>query len=62
MIKVITNSLGSGDWITVLQGENILFEGHKISPQDLVGIIDSITFESGQLIEVTDEQMEEGEY
>ena len=62
MIKVITNSLGSGDWITVLQGENILFEGHKIGPQDLVDIIDSITFESGQLIEVTDEQMEEGEY
>ena len=62
MIKVVTNSLGSGDWITVLQGENILFEGHKIGPQDLVDIIDNITFESGQLIEVTDEQMEEGTY
>ena len=62
MIKVITNSLGSGDWITVRQGENILFEGHRIGPQDLVDIIDSITFESGELIEVTDEQMEEGEY
>ena len=62
MIKVITNSLGSGDWITVRHGENILFEGHKISPQDLVDIIDNITFESGQLIEVTDEQMEEGAY
>jgi hypothetical protein len=62
MIKVITNSLGSGDWITVRQGENILFEGHRIGPQDLVSIIDSITFESADLVEVTDEQMEEGEY
>lgn len=62
MIKVVTNSLGSGDWITVRQGENTLFEGHRIGPQDLVSIIDSITFESADLVEITDEQMEEGAY
>ena len=62
MIKVITNSLGMCDWVVVKNGENILFEGHRIEPRDLVDIIDSITFECGELIEVTDEQMEEGAY
>ena len=61
MIKVVTNSLGSGDWVTVVDtntGET-LFEGHRITPQDLVDILafdDSI---EATLIEVTDEQMEE---
>lgn len=59
MIKVITNSLGSGDWITVLDtriGETI-FSGHSITPRDLVEIL---TFENelaAKLVEVTDEEM-----
>ena len=64
MIKVVTNSLGSGDWVTVVDtntGET-LFEGHRITPQDLVDILafdDSI---EATLVEVTDEQMVEGAY
>ena len=64
MIKVVTNNLGSGDWVTVVDtntGET-LFEGHRITPQDLVDILafdDSI---EATLVEVTDEQMEEGAY
>lgn len=64
MIQVVTNSLGSGDWVTVVDtntGET-LFEGHRITPQDLVNILafdDSI---EAKLVEVTDRQMEEGAY
>lgn len=59
MIKVVTNSLGSGDWVVVRDTETreILFEGHRITPQDLVNIINLITFEESQyteLVEVTD--------
>ena len=59
MIKVVTNNLGSGDWVTVLDtntGET-LFSGHRITPMDLVNILThSISVE---LLEVTDEEMEE---
>ena len=61
MIKVITNNLGSGDWITVLDtntGET-LFSGHRITPQDLVNILTFDDSISAQLVEVTDEEMEE---
>jgi len=60
MIKVVTNSLGSGDWTTVLGhcGE-VLFEGHKAGPQDIVDILNSLLDCGAALVEVTDEQMEE---
>ena len=63
MIKVVTNNLGSGDWTTVLGycGE-VLFEGHKAGPQDIVDILNSLLDCGAELIEVTDEQMEEGAY
>jgi hypothetical protein len=64
MVKVITNNLGSGDWITVLDtntGET-LFEGHRISARDLVEILSFDGSTEAELIEVTDEQMEEGNY
>jgi hypothetical protein len=31
MIKIITNSLGSGDWIIVEQNGSELFSGHRIT-------------------------------
>ncbi len=63
MIKVVTNSLGSGDWTTVLGhcGE-VLFEGHRAGPQDIVNILNSLLDCGAELIETTDEQLEEGEY
>lgn len=64
MIKVIHNSAGSGDWVTVRDtntGET-LFEGHRITPQDLVDILSFDGSTEAELIEVTDEQMEEGEF
>ena len=64
MIKVVTNNLGSGDWVTVIDtntGET-LFEGHRITPQDLVDILTFDGSMEAKLVEVTDEQMEEGEF
>jgi len=60
MIKVITNSLGSGDWITVVDANGeTLHEGHRISAFDLTMILQNLGHHT-ELVEVTDEQMEEG--
>jgi hypothetical protein len=61
MIKVITNSQGSGDWIVVVDtntGET-LFQGHRITPLDLVQILSFDNSIKAELVEVTDEEMEE---
>ena len=62
-IQVITNSNGSGDWVVVKYSTDTIFEGHRITPQDLVDIINNFYSDEGaELVEVTDEQMEEGSY
>ncbi len=60
MLKVVTNSLGSGDWI-VVQGHSgsTLFSGHRIGAHELKELLDIISRDGGDLIEVNDEQMEE---
>ena len=62
MIKVITNNLGSGDWITVQSvgqlGYEELHSGHRITAFDLVMILQNLGVHA-ELVEVTDEQMEE---
>ena len=63
MIRVITNNLGSGDWITVKgHCDETLFEGHRAGPRDIVDILNSVLDCGAELVEVTDEQMEEGAY
>ena len=62
MIKVITNSLGNCDWVVVKNGDEVLFEGHRVEPRSLVDIIDGIHGSGATLVEVDDEQMEEGTY
>jgi hypothetical protein len=57
MIKVITNNYGSGDWIIVKEGDEILFEGHRVSPLDLVFILQRFT--KATILDLTDEEMEE---
>lgn len=62
MIKVITNSLGSGDWITVRgHAGTELFSGHRVGARELQEILDICVRDGCELIEVTDEQMEEME-
>ena len=59
MIKIVTNSLGSGDWIYIKHGDGVVFEGHRPSVRDLRFMLELIGHKV-DLIEVTNEQMEEG--
>jgi hypothetical protein len=63
MMKVITNSLGSGDWI-IVQGVSgkTLFSGHRIGARDLQEILDIVARTGCKLVEINDEQMEEEAY
>lgn len=63
MIKVITNSKGSGDWIIVLgHSGSELFSGPRVGARDLQEILDICVRDGCELIEVTDEQIEEGDH
>lgn len=63
MINVITNSMGSGDWVAVRDTKtgSILFEGHRITPMELASILEQLGHET-DLVALTDEEMEEGTY
>ena len=67
-MRVITNSLGSCDWITIQDDAgNDVFAGHSIGARDLVDIINNLGGvgkyrEEAILVEVDDEQMEEGNF
>ena len=59
-IRVVTNSLESGDWVKVFYSTDLIFEGHRITPRDLVNIVNSFYSDDGaELVEVNDEQLEE---
>lgn len=55
MIKVIHNSLESGDWVQVWDGDRLLYENHRIEPDDLVDILNSINAGTTIMKEVDDE-------
>jgi len=61
MIKVVTNNLGSGDCITVIDDVGEVWSGHSIKAQDLVDILKTVLHRTVpiNLVEVTDKQMEE---
>jgi hypothetical protein len=61
MIKVITNGMGSGDWIVVKQNGSELFSGHRITPMELLSILEQLGLET-DFVELTDEELEEGSY
>jgi hypothetical protein len=56
MIKVMTNSNGSGDWIHIKEGDLTIFEGHRVGVHDLVFLLER--YANVMLIELTDEEME----
>lgn len=59
-IRVVTNSNGSGDWVKVYYVNDLIFEGHRVGPRDLVDIINSFYSDQGaELVEVNDKEMEE---
>jgi hypothetical protein len=61
MIKVITNSMGSGDWLIVEQNGSELFSGHRVTTMELLSILEQLGHET-DFVELTDEQLEEGAY
>jgi hypothetical protein len=65
MIRVITNSNGSGDWIVVesnaRNGMEILHEGYCITAMNLVAILENLGVQA-ELVELTDSEMKEGAY
>lgn len=60
MIKVITNSLGSGDWV-VVQGHSgsTIFSGHRVGIRELQQILDIVSRDGCELVEVTNEEINE---
>jgi hypothetical protein len=61
MVRVITNSLGSGDWVIVQAGSETLHEGHRVAAIDLVMILQNLGIHS-ELVECKDSEMEDGAY
>ena len=62
-LKVITNSLGTGDWVVVYEtncGE-VVYEGHSISPYMLYTILKSTNgmCEDVEYYELTDDQIQD---
>ena len=56
-VKVITNSLGSGDWVMVrATNDEVVHSNHRIEPYDLVMILQNLGVDA-ELVEVTDEEM-----
>lgn len=59
MIKVITNSLGSGDWVMVTQDDNDIWGGRSVNPYDLADILSQLGMEV-EYVKVDDTQLELG--
>lgn len=59
MIHIVTNSLGSGDWIYIKKGDEVLFEGHRPTIRDISFMLEILGHET-DIVEITDEQMELG--
>ena len=57
MIEIITNNLGSGDWVVVNNAGDRIHSGHDISLYDLQGIFSSVGLNC-KITEVDDETME----
>lgn len=51
--------MGSGDWIYIKHDDGVVFEGHRLSVRDLQELLQLIGHQV-EIVEVTDEQMEEG--
>lgn len=59
-LKVIANSLGSGDYVIVAVDGESIFEGHRVTPNDLFHILAQTNglADHVEYTELTDEQME----
>jgi hypothetical protein len=64
MINVVHNNCGSGDWVEVWKGDDIIFQGSSITPNDLVDILNQFTnwTRMAQKINCDDKAMLEGSW
>ena len=58
MVKIFHNSLGSGDWIHIKDGDLTIFEGHRVTVRDLAHLLER--YANVRVFDLTDEQMEDG--
>lgn len=59
MIKVVSNTLESGDWIRVLGNSgSVIWEGHRPNVYDLKYILGIVSRSGAELIETNDEGVE----
>lgn len=59
MIKVVHNSAGSGDWVEVWNGDEIIHQSRNITPNDLVNILNTLTAGMAVKVNIRDEQFED---
>jgi hypothetical protein len=59
MIKVVHNSAGSGDWVEVWNDDEIIHQGHNITANDLVDILNTLTANMAVKVNIKDEQFED---
>ena len=50
----------AGDWVQIMEDDYTLIEGHRIGTRELVILLRRFT--KVELVELTDEQMEEGDF
>ena len=62
-VRIYTNSKGSGDYTVVTMEGDRIFEGHHITALDLKMILEyTFGYEYLYFEELTDEEMEEGDF
>lgn len=62
MIKVVSNTLETGDWIRVLgYSGSVIWEGHRPNVRDLQYILNIVSRSGAELIETNDEGVEEAQ-
>lgn len=60
-LKIITNTLGEGDWMVIALDGDTVYEGHSIAAIHLVDVFTAVmgTYEYVTFHELTDEQIQE---
>lgn len=61
ILKIITNTLGDGDWMIIALGSDTVYEGHSIAAIHLVDVFTAVMgmYEKVKFIELTDEQIQD---
>lgn len=58
MIDVVINSLGTADRILILRDRSVIFDGTRMTADDLVNVLDQLTTERVTLFRLSNEGLE----